>query len=880
MATSTSSVTGLASGIQWGDLIDQLMSAEQARQLDPLTAQKAAATAKVQAWNAYASAAQKVTDAAKALRDGTAFNTLATTVSPSATSGRTLLAATADVGTAPGSYKVEVLSLASAEKLSGGVVADAGAALGVAGEFVINGRKVTIAATDSLNAVRDRINAVNSGTSPSRVTATVLSTGTNAARLVLTSETSGAQGIEMVDGSSGALAALGLVDGTSAPNATADGGVVGNRFSSVTTSIATMLGVTMPAPSTVTIGGRTIAVDLATDSLASIAARITAAGGTAGTEAVTANGVTQYRLTASGTASATTADGARTLAMLGLTQPGRAAVSQVVQGDTAFTVGGAAATTGTLLSSLDNGPKAGDVLTLRGTRGDGSAAATTLTVGAGTTVQDLLDAMNTSFAGSRAATASLDSSGRLTLSDGTAGDSQLAFSLTSDNAGGGTFSLGRTRATTTGRLREITAGTDAQLRVDGVLLTRSSNTVSDALAGVTLNLQKAEAGTTVDVTVARDTDAAKTALKTFASAYNAARTMATGFVAQGGALAYDGTMRAASQSLTQAMLTDVAGLGGTPYTRGAIVGLALDKNGQLQLDETAFTAAMATNQADVANLFRTGGNASDNEVSYVVAGTATTAGSYAVNITAAATRGTIGGSGFSGVYSDDGSADTMTVTDPGSGKASSVTLAAGDTTDAIVSRLNVAFQSQAMQMVASKDASGQLVLTNKQYGTAAAFTVAYSGGGADGSAQLGLAAGTYAGTDVQGTIGGLAATGTGQVLTGATGGATAGLAINYAGTTARAAGTVGYWLGVGGLMARASDAIGNGATGAGTMQTIALNDTIDSLTTRSSTVQQRLDLRRAALTAQYAAMETALSRLQQQGSALTSQLAALSTSNN
>ncbi len=880
MASSTSSVTGLASGIQWGDLIDQLMNAEQVRKLDPITKQRSAATAKVQAWNSYAGAAQKLTDAAKALRDGTAFAALTTSVSASGSSGRTLLAATAAAGTAPGSYKVEVLDLARAEKLSGGVVADAGAALGVAGDFVVNGRRVALVAGDSLNAVRDKINAVNAGGSPSRVTASVLSTGSNASRLVLTSETSGAQGIELADGGGGALASLGLVDGTAVPNGTNDGGVTSHRFSGVTTSIATMLGVTMPAPSTVTIGGRSVAVDLSTDSLASIAARINAAGGAASTEAVAGGGATQYRLAASGTATATTPEGRQALALLGLTKPGRAPVAQVVKSDAALVAGGQPATSATLLTALDNGPRAGDVLTFRGARGDGSAAAGTLTVTAGTSVQDLLDGMNAAFGGARPAAASLDAAGRLTLADGAAGDSQLSFSLGSDDAGGGTFSPGRTRATTTGRLREVTAGSDAKLKVDGVLLTRPTNTVGDALGGLSLTLQKAEPGTTVDVSVARDDDGAKTAVQAFAAAYNAARTMAAGFVAKGGALAFDGAMRAASQSLTQAMLTDVAGLGTTPFTRGAVAGLALDKSGQLQLDASAFTAAMASSRADVANLFRSGGSASDGEVSFVTAGSAAVPGRYAVDVSVAATRASAGGSGFAGLYSDDAAADTMSVTDVGSGKVGSVSLAAGDSADAIVSKLNAAFQSQLMQMTAAKDGAGQVVLRHNQYGTASSFTVAYASGGADGSAQLGIAAGTYGGTDVQGTIGGRAATGAGQVLTGVAGGPTEGLAVQYSGTAARAAGTVGHWLGIGGLMARAADGIGNAVTGAGTLQTNTLNDSITRLESRSVDVQRRLDLRRTTLTRQYAAMETALSRLTQQGTALTSQLSALSASRN
>src|SRR5690606_28442701 len=109
-----------------------------------------------------------------------------------------------------GSYSVEVLSMAKADKISGGAVASTSAQLGLSGEFLVNGRKVEVAATDSLTAIRDKINAVNSGTNASGVSATLLSTSPTESRLVLTSEHTGVRGLELTDGESGILTALGI----------------------------------------------------------------------------------------------------------------------------------------------------------------------------------------------------------------------------------------------------------------------------------------------------------------------------------------------------------------------------------------------------------------------------------------------------------------------------------------------------------------------------------------------------------------------------------------------------------------------------------------------------------------------------------------------
>ena len=70
---SVGSFSGLASGIQWRDMIDQIMEIEAARRVDPLTSQIAAQRSRATAWTAYQGTLTRLADAAKALRDGSAF---------------------------------------------------------------------------------------------------------------------------------------------------------------------------------------------------------------------------------------------------------------------------------------------------------------------------------------------------------------------------------------------------------------------------------------------------------------------------------------------------------------------------------------------------------------------------------------------------------------------------------------------------------------------------------------------------------------------------------------------------------------------------------------------------------------------------------------
>ncbi|MBX9929275.1 MAG: hypothetical protein K2X99_10210, partial [Gemmatimonadaceae bacterium] len=450
--------SGLQSGVQWRDMVDQIMAIEQRRRLDPLSARQKSATEASTAWKEYGAVATKLRDAARTLRDATAFDQFTTKVSKSAESDRELLTASAGSTAAPGRYEVEVRALARAEKLGSAFFTDASVARGLSGTVALNGQAVTIATTDSLTAIRDKINALNGGTTPTGVTATLLTTSAGT-RLVLTSDETGANGIDTVDAASGVLASLGIDDGTTRANITADGRTQSQRVSSTTAAIATALGIPMPSPSTIKVGGQTITVDLAVDSLATIAARIVSATGDANSATVTSESVdgrTRYRLVTNG---AVEADGSvnlaasqRALAVLGFTRASRGAIAQTVASENSFgdTNTAGTASTATLLTNLSvNGQSlalaVGDVVNIGGRAGDGSAITRTITIGAGTTVQDLLNTMNSgtgSFgAATRSATAAL-TSGRLAVTDGSAGDSQLAASLTVTRSGGGTVSLG------------------------------------------------------------------------------------------------------------------------------------------------------------------------------------------------------------------------------------------------------------------------------------------------------------------------------------------------------------------------------------------------------------------------------------------------------
>ncbi len=601
MGTSIN-VGGLASGVQWRDLVDQLSAADTARTVTPIQTQITAAEKRKTAWNELTGLVTKLQDAGNALKLGTAFTNFLASASPSSQTNRTLLSTSANAAARPGSYRVEVVDLARAEKLSGAVVSDSTIALGLSGSFAVAGQTVTLEAADTLDGVRDKINALNTGATATKVSASILSSAAGQKRLVLSADAVGSAGTGLTDGSAGVLRDLGFMDSRS--RAVPSSGL----------AVAAALGVTVPPPSSIRVGGRTISVDLTVDSIASIVAKIRAAGGQAEVQRESVGGVASYRLSAGGNVTASADPGsADTIAALGFAAGAQSTVQQVLASGLAFqnatnnVADGTTRLTDLRAGGVSLGVTVGDTLTFNGRRGDGTTVTTSFVVGGADTLQTLLSKLNDSTSGfgsgTRPASASIDNDGKLRLNDGTGGDSRLSLSMTLAPAAGGApvALLGAFSAETIGRSRAMVQGSDAQVRVDGVLLTRPSNSISDALDGVTLNLLQAEVGTEVDLTVTRDLEAAVKGVKDFAKAYNDIVTFASGQQLSGQPLQSNGTLRRLVNSFTQSLRTEVPA--GGDYSKGALAGFTLTRSGSIEVSDTILRTAIGANLAGVQALF-------------------------------------------------------------------------------------------------------------------------------------------------------------------------------------------------------------------------------------------------------------------------------------
>jgi flagellar hook-associated protein 2 len=151
-------------------------------------------------------------------------------------------------------------------------------------------------------------------------------------------------------------------------------------------------------------------------------------------------------------------------------------------------------------------------------------------------------------------------------------------------------------------------GQDATVIIAGVTHTESSNTVSGAIDGVTLNLLSATPGTTNTLTVASDQNAVIANLQQFVNGYNAMRSkfdtlsFYNSASQTAGPLLGDSLMNSIDSQMRQLSLSQVKSINGT-YNSLAAIGITSDTTGKLSLDTTKLTAALNTNRSAVAQLF-------------------------------------------------------------------------------------------------------------------------------------------------------------------------------------------------------------------------------------------------------------------------------------
>ena len=241
---------------------------------------------------------------------------------------------------------------------------------------------------------------------------------------------------------------------------------------------------------------------------------------------------------------------------------------------------------------------------------DSGRSAISVSVASGQSLQSVADAINAAADGAVTASLVQSSDGvRLALKGQSGANGAFTVSAQepvfqrglaklaySGGAGGGT-------AMTLGQ-----AATDSQVKVDGIVVERSGNRVTDVIPGVILDLQSVAVGRSVHLSLARADAAIGSALGDFVSALNQVQaTLAAAADPQTGELRTDSATRAARRALTQFTSADLMpnAAAGAPRTL-AELGVKTARDGTLTLDQAQFDRVLARDPAAVEALFAPG----------------------------------------------------------------------------------------------------------------------------------------------------------------------------------------------------------------------------------------------------------------------------------
>ena len=430
-------------------------------------------------------------------------------------------------------------------------------------------------------------------------------------------------------------------------------------------------------------------------------------------------------------------------------------------------------------------------------------------------------------------------------------------------------------------LSQTVAAQNAALTIDGIAITKATNVIADAIAGVTITLNKTNVGAPATIAVAADPKASLAAVDAFIKSYNDAQKLLTSLTKYdpdqkaGSILTGDVTARTIQSRLRALTGGAIAGVSGSGLASLSDIGVKSAVDGTLTLDSAKLSSLLTSDPEGVQRLFTSLGKASDALVGYTGSTAKTQPGVYAVTVSQLATRGTLVGTSPAALTITAGVNDTLTAIIDG--VATTVTLAAQTYASAdalaaeVAGRLNGSTPIRdAGSSVAVTASGGVLTVTSARYGSAS--NVSFSGNAA--ATLVGPGATGTAGVDVAGTIDGIAATGSGKTLTALTGTPAEGLALAIEGGALGARGTVTFTRGVGAQFETLLEDLVD-EDGIVETKSDGVQASVATLDKRKVVLEARLERIEEAYRRQYIALDATIAQMSAISEFLTQQLANL-----
>ncbi|MGE4501390.1 MAG: flagellar filament capping protein FliD [Thiomicrospira sp.] len=284
---------------------------------------------------------------------------------------------------------------------------------------------------------------------------------------------------------------------------------------------------------------------------------------------------------------------------------------------------------------------------------------------------------------------------------------------------------------------ETSAAQDAQMSVNGLVVSSSTNTFDDVIEGVSIQLNSVGAAQTL--TTARDSESAINAVKDFVEVYNQLGTILKDLGSYEklteeqkedpaneykGDLAGSSLLREIRGQVRDAMLGSLD-VGGAYNTLGSI-GVTLDRNGVMQLDEAKLSTVANSDMDAIARLFSKSGSSADSMINVIGGSEKTQMGNYELIVDSLATRAQVTGAAATLDVNNDiviGAGAEFKIKLDNSDEAV-ISIAAGNYATADFAAImenainnSTAVKASGARMSVAFDASNQLVMTSDRFGS-------------------------------------------------------------------------------------------------------------------------------------------------------------------
>ncbi|BCA93130.1 flagellar filament capping protein FliD [Vreelandella aquamarina] len=220
-----------------------------------------------------------------------------------------------------------------------------------------------------------------------------------------------------------------------------------------------------------------------------------------------------------------------------------------------------------------------------------------ITVGDGSTLEDMRDAINTQSDGRLSASIINDGEGyRLSVN---ATETGAAASIQSTN-----FTDVLDNSVATSDTQFVQDGVDAKFNVNGIDIVSPTNRVEGAIQGITLTLTEADTDSTV--AVAQDSNAIREQVTSFVDAYNTLKDTVGSLTAynpesgSAGELNGDSATRTVENTLRQALSSST---GGDGFNVLSDIGISLQLDGTLEIDDERLDEVVANQPDQLAGFF-------------------------------------------------------------------------------------------------------------------------------------------------------------------------------------------------------------------------------------------------------------------------------------